>query len=114
MLPLEFYTVPTPNVSVVVHNAIIVGQPLMLECIITTVRGINSQLNVVWSSNSSGKELRRSNITSSMEVFDFVVYRDYFRISLLTTDDDKITYECKAMINAVETNDSFMLQVKGK
>ena len=115
MLPSEFYAVPTPNVSVVVHNAVIVGQPLTLECIVTTVRGINSQVNVVWSSNSSGsKELRRSNVSASMETFNFVVYRDYFNISLLTTDDDNITYACKAMINAVEANDSFTLQVRGK
>ena len=116
MLLLEFYVVPTPNVSVIVHNIITVGHPVTLECIVTIMRGINNQIYIVWSSSSSssGKELRRSNVSASMAMFKFVVYRDYFNISLLTTDDNNIIYECKVMINAIEANDSFILQVRGK
>ena len=90
------------------------GRPLTLECIVTTVRGINSQVSIVWSSSSSDKELRRNNVSASMATFKSVVYRDYFNISLLTTDDNNMTYVCKVMINAVEADDNITVQARGK
>jgi len=78
----------------------IVGQPLTLECIVTTVRGINSQVDIMWTNVDNGSELQRSNnVSGSMETLGSI-YRDYFNISQLTTDHNDVKYECKVIINA--------------
>jgi len=95
----------------------IVGQPLTLECIVTTVRGINSQVDIVWTNVDNGSELQRSyNVSGSIETLSSV-YRDYFNISQLTTDHNDVKYECKVIINAnisVMATGSFTLAVIGK
>ena len=107
--------VPAPNVNVTVHNAnMVVGQPLTLECLVTTVRGINSQVCIVWKYSS--KELK-INVSASITVFSSVVYRDYLNISQLSTDDNDVTYECEVIINAsppVTETGRFTLHVNGK
>ena len=109
--------VPEPNVSVTVfQNAMmIVGQPLILECIVTTVRGINSQVDIVWS--NSINDTKRDNVSEYMENSNSVLFRDYLIISQLTTDNNNVTYECKVIINAkpiIEANNTFILHVNGK
>ena len=114
-----FYTcvVPIPYVSVIANNDMIVGQPFSLECIMTTVRGINSQINIIWSKVSNGEELKRENVSAYMIVNSSVMYRDYLNISQLTTDDNGETYMCEVIINTsspVKASDSFTLYVTGK
>ena len=96
----------------------IVGQPLVLECNVIAVRGINSQVDIVWSNANSGKELLRSNnVNGSITNSSTVLYRDYFNISQLTTDDNGITYQCEVIINAdppVRASDNITLHVIGK
>ena len=94
----------------------IVGQPFSLECIITTVRGINSQVNIIWS-RGNGEEQIRENVNPSITMFSSVMYRDYFNISQLTTDENGETYRCEVMINAnppVMASDNYTLNVIGK
>ena len=100
-------TVPTPNVSVTTYNATVVGQPLILECNVTAVRGINSQVTIVWSNINSNKELRIVNVSVSLKTFDSVIYRDYLNIPQLTTDHNDVTYECEVTINDVMATDKF-------
>ena len=112
-----YITVPMPNVSVAVfQNAMmIVGQPLILECIVTTVRGINSQIDIVWS--NSINDTKSDNVSEYMENSNSVLYRDYLNISQLTTDNNNVTYECKVIINAnplIEATNTFILHVNGK
>ena len=116
---LIYFVVPTPNVNITVHNDMIVGQPFSLECIVATVRGINSLVNIIWSKGSGGEELvqKRENASASLTMFSSVLYRDYLNISQLTTDDNDETYRCEVMINAdppVMTSDSYTLHVIGK
>ena len=95
----------------------IVGQPFSLECIITTVRGVNSQINIIWSKVSNGEELKRENVSAYMIVNSSVMYRDYLNISQLTTDDNGETYRCEVIINTsppVKASDSYTLYVTGK
>ena len=111
-------TVPSPNVSALVHNSMMmVGQPLTLECIATTIRGINSQVDIVWTNVNNGMELRRSNnVIGTMANFNSV-YRDYFNILQLTTDHNDVKYECKVIINAnllVMATGNLTLDVIGK
>ena len=93
-----------------------VGQPLTLECIATTVRGINSQVDIVWTNVNNGTEVGRTdNVNSSMTNIS-IVYRDYFNISQLTSIDSGVEYECKVIIiNAnLSVTDSFTLDLIGK
>ena len=96
----------------------IVGQPFSLECIVTTVRGINSLVNIIWSKGDEELVVRkRENASASSTIFSSVLYRDYLNISQLTTDDNDETYRCEVMINAgppVMTSDSYTLHVIGK
>ena len=110
-----YIAVPTPNVSITVHNDMIVGQPFALECIANTVRGINSQVDIVWSNNS--KEMWKKNVSVYIINSSSLVYRDYFNISQLTTDNNGDTYECRVIINtdpSVIATDCFTLHVIGK
>ena len=111
-----YVTVPTPNISfTTIHNDMIVGQPFALECVANTMRGINSQVDIVWSYNS--REMKRNNVSASIINSSSLVYRDYFNISQLTTDDNGGIYECKVIINtnpSVITTDCFTLRIHGK
>ena len=113
-----YFTVPTPNVSIIAsHDDIIVGQPLSLECIITTVRGINSQVNIRWSKGSNKEELKRENVSGILTMFNSVMYRNYLNISQITTDDDNETYKCEVIINTsspVIASDNHTVHVVGK
>lgn len=93
----------------------ILGQPLTLECIVTTVRGINSQVDILWSNSS--KEIRRNNVSVSIKSLNFSIYRDHFNISQLTADDNDVTYKCEVVINAitrVTASDTITLYAIGK
>ena len=96
----------------------IVGQPLTLECIATTVRGINSQVDIVWTNVSNGMELRRTTNVNSSVINISSVYRDYFNISQLTTDHNDVKYDCEVIINPNNTlttgTSSYTLRVLGK
>ena len=112
---IVYIAVLTPNISFTVHDDMIVGQPFALECVANTVRGINSQVDIVWSNNS--REMKRNNVSASIINSSSLVYRDYFNISQLTADDDGGTYEYKVIINTntpVIATDCFTLHVVGR
>ena len=92
----------------------IVGQSLILQCEVTTVRGITSRVDIVWSSD--GTELERMNNVSST-TNNSLVYTDAYTISqLYTTDNDRVI-QCEGVINAnppVVANDSIILDVTGE
>ena len=89
-----------------------VGQSLTLQCEVTTVRGITSRVNIVWSSD--GTVLRRINDTTVTTMVNSLVYTDSYTISQLnTTGDGRVIY-CEVVINAspvVMANDSIALDV---
>ena len=87
----------TPNVSVTVLNTQTVGQSLTLQCEVTTVRGITSRVDIVWSSD--GAELERMNNVSSTTMDNSLVYTDSYSISQLSTTDDSRVIQCEVVIN---------------
>ena len=93
-----------------------VGQSLTLESSITTVRGITSRVDIVWSSN--GEELKRtSNANISLAIKDNELYEDTFSIPLLSTTDDGRIIQCKLMIMShpsVSATHNITLGVTGK
>ena len=91
------------------------GQSLTLQCEVTTVRGITSRVDIVWS--SGGTVLRRMNDTTATTMDNSLVYTDSYIISPLSTDDENRAYLCEVVINSsaiVTNNASVTLDVTGK
>ena len=96
-------------------NAQTVGHSLTLQCEVTTVRGITSRVDIVWSSD--GTELRRINNVSSTTMDNSLVYTDSYTISQLSTTDDGRVIQCEVIINtspSVIANDNITLDVIGE
>ena len=93
-----------------------VGQLLTLQCEVTTVRGITSRVDIVWSSD--GTVLRRIYYTiPSLIINSSAVYIDNYTILQLNTNDNDRVIQCEAAINAsssVTASDSITLSVIGK
>ena len=90
------------------------GQSLTLQCEVTTVRGIASRVDIVWSSN--GIVLRRINDTIATTMDNSLVYTDSYNISQLSTTDDGRVIQCEVVINSnppVMTTDNITLNVMG-
>ena len=112
---LFYITVPTPTVSVTAPNTQTVSQPLTLQCKVTTVRGITSRVDIVWS--SGGTVLRRINDTTATTMDNSLVYTNSYSISQLSTTDEDRMIQCEVVINAspiVMTSNSVTLDVTGK
>ena len=88
------------------------GQSLTLQCEVTTVRGITSRVDIVWSSD--GTELKRMNNVSSTTMDNSLVYTDSYTISQLSTIDDGRVIQCEVVINAAMANDDITLDMIGK
>ena len=91
------------------------GQSLILDCEVTTVRGITSRVDIVWSSND--RELERMKDVSSTPMDNSLVYTDSYNISQLNTTDESRVIECTVMINAsplVMNSNSITLNVTGE
>ena len=96
-------------------NTQTVGQSLTLQCEVTTVRGITSRVDIVWSSD--GTVLRRMNGVSSTAMDNSLVYTDSYIISQLSTTDDGRVIQCEVVINtspSVMANNNITLDVTGK
>ena len=90
-------SVPDPSIEIISLNNQTVGQLLTLESIITTVRGITSRVDTVWSSN--GVELKRvTDANTSLTINDSELYKDTFTIPLLSTSDDGRVFQCEMII----------------
>ena len=64
----------------------------------TTVRGITSRVDIVWSSD--GLESQRINGTKAMLSNNVsVMYTSTYTIPLLSTTDDGRVYQCEIVIN---------------
>ena len=96
-------------------NTQTVGQSLTLQCEVTTVRGITSRVDIVWSSD--GTELERMNDVSSTTMDNSLVYTDSYTISQLSTTDEDRVIQCEVVINAsplVMASNNTMLDVTGE
>ena len=110
-------TVPVPSIDIIALNNQTVGESLTLESTITTVRGITSRVDIVWSSD--GVELKRiTNANTSFTINDNELYNDTFNIPLLSTSDDGRVFQCEMIIMAtpsiIVTTNNITLDVTGK
>ena len=104
------------NVTISASIIQIVGQSLILECSVTTVRGITSRIDIEWSiGNMMLQRTEGVNVTSIAS--DFVVYKNIYNISQVITFDDGRVYQCKMIINTIPqlmATDNTTLDVTGK
>ena len=103
-----------------VHGSQTVGQPLILQCSVTTIRGINSRYRVdfVWISNGTVLE-RVEGVTGESSTDNLAVYRDYYTIPQLSITDNNSSYTCEVIINrspltSLSATGNFTLNVTGK
>ena len=92
------------------------GQSLILETNVTTVRGITSRIDIEWSIGN--KILQRTEgVNITFTASDSVVYKDIYNITQLSTFDDGRVYQCKVIINTnpqLIATDTITLDVTGK
>ena len=97
-------------------NNQIEGQPLILQCSVTTIRDINSRVDFVWISN--GIELRRvEGVGGKPTVSNLAVYTDHYIIPRLSDADNNSLYTCEVVINTtqlISAAGNIILTVTGK
>ena len=93
---LLYITVPTPSVALTAPNNQTVGQPLTLQCEVTTVRGIDIGVDIVWSSDDG--ELQTINNTTPTTTDNTFMFKDNYTILLSTSDEDRVI-RCEVVIN---------------
>ena len=110
------FIVPAPLIIVEVRDIKIVGQPLTLNCSVTTVRGITSRLDIVWSSN--GTELQKTEgVMVKSITHTSMLFIDCYTISKVSTTDEGRNLQCEVKINrnaTVTVTESITLHVTGK
>ena len=108
------FLVPPPNVILQIPDTQTVGQLLLMECVVTTVRGISSSIDTIWKSD--GVEIKRTfGASISSSTSSSILYRDFY-ISLLTTAEDGSVYQCEGVINtspSLNAESSIILDVIG-
>ena len=97
-------------------NDQIVGQPLTLDCQVSTVRGITSRVDIVWSSNGEELDITEGKNISS-KTNKSMSFTDIHVIQQLSTADEGREYQCEVFIDTqspVKATDSVILNVTGK
>jgi len=106
--------VPIPTVSVYILTNQSAGEQLKLYCNVTTVRGINSTVNITWLRDGSELEIQDiENITSD----NMQLYMTSYTIDHLSATDNERVYQCRVLIysnTVVMASDNFTLNVTGK
>ena len=87
----------------------------MLQCEVTTVRGITSRVDIVWS--SGGMELERMNSVSSTTMDNSLVYTHSYTVAQLNATDNGRVIHCEVVINtspSVMATGNITLDVTGE
>ena len=89
------------------------GQPLILQCSVTTIRDINSRVDFVWISN--GIELRRvEGVAGEPTVNNLAVYTDHYIIPQLSDADNNSLYICEVRSQLISATGNITLNITGK
>lgn len=117
MIILFSILVPIPSVMITAPDTQIVGQSLVLTCSGSVVRGITSEVDIVWKSD--GSKLSRTNEVNLtlMENGTSLTYMDNYTIAQLSTYDKDKVYYCELVISShppIAVNSSILLNVTGK
>ena len=108
----NFFLVPPPYVTINASDEQDVGQSLILECRIKTIKDIDSTVDIIWTTGDT--EVRRvENIPACLTSN----YSDFFTIPVLSRNDNNREYQCEVIINIsppVTGNGSITLNVTRK
>ena len=110
-----FHLVPTPTVSVTALSNQTVGESLALQCNVTTVRGITSGVDIMWSDDNGMLQIMDG--LSPITVNNSLAYTDSYTISQLSTTDDGRVIQCEVVTNTVPpvmASDNITLDVIGE
>ena len=92
------------------------GQPLILQCSVTTIRDINSRVDFVWISN--GIELRRvEGVVGVPTMNNLEMYTDHYIIPQLSDAGNNSLYICEVVINrspVISATGNITLNIAGK
>ena len=102
--------------TVTAPNTQIVGQSLILECSVTTVRGVTSRIDIEWSIGNVMLQ-RTEGVNAASTASNFVVYKNIYNIAEVSTFDDGRVYQCKVITDTIPqliATDSVTLDVNGK
>jgi len=105
------------NISITAPSTQIVGQPLILECSVTTVRGITSRVDIVWSSDDDKELMTMEGVNINSTLNDSATYKSFYSIDILSTNDSNRIYQCTMIINTdppVLARGSVTLEITGK
>ena len=109
-----YYTDPSIFVEVTTTDTPVIGQPLALQCIATTIRGITDRVDIVWTTGAM--EVRRINGLSPSDLNTLTIYNDSFVISSLDISDIGSVYQCEVIINSfplTAVKDTFIIPLPG-
>ena len=101
------HIVPTPDVSVTALNDNrIFGKSFSLECNVTVVKGVTSNVDIIWIVNDTeNKTVNNTGLDMSLN------YKDEYQIPVLQYNGT--VYCCKAVINGlyldVESSDTIII-----
>ena len=93
----------------------IVGQSLLLECDVVSVRGITSNIDIVWSSDGTVLQTDEG-VSLTVRTPTTTSLASTYLISPLSTSDEDRTYQCEMIINATQpviTANNVTLDVTG-
>ena len=121
------YIAPAPLVQITVFGYemlqndtlrnLTIGDPLILDCTVTAVRGISTSVDIIWTAGPGYEVISRVyNITANVEG-DSAIYTNLFTISSLSAIDNGREYQCTVVINAsqpVNGSDQITLFFPGK
>ena len=86
------------SINIVHLNDQIVGQPLTLQCSISSEVEIPSRVNFMWRSDSLSI-LRKVEVLTTM--YNSKAYVDTYNFSQLSTDNNERTYICEVVVSKV-------------
>ena len=112
---LCFVIVPTPMVSVAILTNQTAGEPLTLYCNVTTVKGIDSTVNITWLIDGSELEIQDINVFNTSD--NMQLYMTAYTIDHLSGNDHKRVYQCRVLIYSdmlVMASNNLTLNVTGK
>ena len=98
------------------NNQMTIGQLLILQCSVTTIRDINSRVDFVWISN--GIEVERvEGVTGVSSINNLAIYTNHYIIPQLSIADNNSLYTCEVIINRsprISATGNFTLNITGK
>ena len=113
---ITFVVLNVTGINITAPDTQLVGQPLTLECSVTTMKGITSRVDIVWSSDSV-ELMKFDGVVISSILSDSVIYKSSYSTQILSTNDSDRVYQCTVVINTdppVLARGSVTLDITGK